>query len=145
MLNNGRARTFHQSNSPDVSIAVSACPVGCMHNVAFHELKEMENARDSGDGHKHHRHMSHNKGHTPLHIARRGGDMNHKSSWYHFLKQKCFMSKACPQRGCYDCPCYEKPGDNPFFKQIHTTAERVRAKDIMDSGEADTWRNIADL
>ena len=141
----GRARTFHQSNSLDVAIAVSACPVSCMHNVAFRELKEMETARDVGDGHTHHRHLGNPKGHTPVHIARRGSDMNHKSSWYHYLKQKCFLSKACPQKGCYDCPNYANPGDNPNFKKMHAAAESVRAKDIVDSGEADEWRNTADL
>jgi hypothetical protein len=114
-----------------------------MHKVAFHELKEMETARDVGDGHAHHRHM--NKGHTPLHIARRGSDLNHKSSWYHYLKQKCFTSKTCPQRGCYDCPNYAKPGDNPNFKKLHAAAEKIRANDIIDSGEGDIWRKIADL
>jgi len=42
----GRARTFSQSNDPSVKTAVELCPVTCMHNVAFHELKEFEAARD---------------------------------------------------------------------------------------------------
>jgi len=29
-----------------VKTAVELCPVTCMHNVAFHELKEFEAARD---------------------------------------------------------------------------------------------------
>lgn len=143
MLDSGRAQTFHQSNSPEVEIAVSTCPVSCMHTMAFHELKEMETARDLGDGHRHHKHMT--KGHTPLHVARRGSDLNHKSSWYHYLKQKCFTSKSCPQRGCYDCPNYSTKGENPYFKKLHSKAESVRAKDINDSGVADFWRNTADL
>lgn len=142
MLDSGRAQTFQQSNSPDVAIAVSTCPVGCMHNVAFHELKEMETGRDVGDGHKHHRHMS--KGHTPVHIARRSSDNNHKSSWYHHLKQKCVTSSACPQRGCYDCPLYEAPGGNPYFKKILAAAETVRAKDIFGTCGS-IWRKTADL
>ncbi len=144
MVDSGRARTFHQSNSPEVAIAVSSCPVSCMHNVGFRELEKLETARDVGDGHVHHRHLS-NKAHTPLHIARRGSDINHKSSWYHYLKQKCFTSKTCPQKGCYDCPLYQKPGDNPYFKKLHAAAERIRAKDIIDSGQADMWRKTADL
>lgn len=144
MLDSGRAQTYHQSNSPDVAIAVSTCPVGCMHYLAFHELKEMENARDLGDGHNHHRHMN-GKGNTPVHIARRGSDMNHKSSWYHHLKQKCFTSKTCPKNGCYDCPNFTSPGDNPYFKKRHRAAERLRAKDIIESGEGDIWRKTADL
>jgi hypothetical protein len=89
MLDDGRARTFGQSNSPEVAIAVSACPVSCMHNVAFHELKEMEQARDKGDGRDDHRHMGRSRGHTPLHVSGIDSDANHKSSWYHYLKQQC--------------------------------------------------------
>ena len=144
MLDSGRARTFSQSASTEVDIAVSTCPVSCMHYLAFHELKEMEIARDDGDGHKHHRHLNENA-HTPLHIARRGSDMNHKSSWYHHLKQNCFKSKLCPQKGCYDCPLFEIPGANPYYKQMFALAERSRAKDIIETGEGDMYRKIAEL
>jgi len=138
----GRARAFHQSNSPEVAVGISACPVSCMHRVSFPELTEMENGRDKGDGRTDHRHM---RGHTPLNVAKGSSDMNHKSSWYHYLKQKCYMSKSCPQRGCYDCPNFARPGDNPYFKQLNQAAEKARAIDIMKSGEADLWRNAAEL
>lgn len=145
MEDSGRARTHFQSNAPEVPIAVSACPVSCMHNVAFHELKEFETARDVGDGRSDHRHMGRKNGYTPLNVSRTGSDMNHKSSWYHYLKQKCYLSKSCPQRGCYDCPKFNKAGDNPYFQKIHRASEKVRASDIMKSGEADAWRKTAEL
>lgn len=144
MLDSGRAQTFHQSNSPDVAVAVSTCPVNCMHNVAFHELIELETVRDSEYDNNKHMHLN-GKSNIPLHVSRRCSDMNHKSSWYHHLKQKCFTSKACPQKGCYDCPFYKMPGENPHFKKIHASAERVRAQDIINSGEADIWRKTVDL
>jgi len=140
----GRASTFHQSNSAEVPIAVTACPVSCMHKVSFPELKEMENGRDKGDGRTDHRHLG-RRAHTPLNVARGSSDMNHKSSWYHYLKQKCYMSKSCPQKGCYDCPNFAKPGDNPYFQNLHHAAEKIRATDIMKTGEADFWRKTVEL
>lgn len=145
MLDSGRVRAYRQSNSPEVPLAVSVCPVSCMHKVGFSELKEMETARDEGDGRSDHRHMGRNFGHTPLNVARTGSDMNHKSSWYHYLKQKCFTSKSCPQRGCYDCPNYTNAGDNPYFKKSHRESEHVRAQEIMNTGEADFWRKTTEL
>jgi len=138
----GRARTFSQKNSLDVENAVMACPVNCMHSLSFDELKEMETARDHGDGRTDHRHLG--KTHTPLNVAGIDSDANHKSSWYHYLKCKCHGSAACPQRGCYDCPTYN-PGENPFFKEHHKQAELTRAKDFMELGEADKWRKVAEL
>lgn len=145
MMENGRARTYVQRHAPDVPVAVSTCPVSCMHNVAFHELKEMEKSRDSGDGRLDHRHMGQTRGHTPLNVAGIDSDANHKSSWYHYLKQKCHMSKSCPQRGCYDCPFYSAPGENPYFQERNRKAEKVRANDIINSGEADMWRKMVEL
>ena len=52
----GRARAFYQSASEDVDAAVLSCPVHCMHYVSFDELKELEIARDDGDGRTDHRH-----------------------------------------------------------------------------------------
>jgi len=140
----GRARTYSQSNSLDVENAVMACPVTCMHWLSFDELKEMETSRDDGDGRTDHRHFGGRITHTPLHVAGRGSDANHKSSWYHYLKWKCHGSHTCPQRGCYDCPTYA-PGENPFFKERHRQAELTRAKDFMESGEADKWRKVVEL
>jgi len=149
MLENGRARSFTQSNNPEVDIAVSVCPVDCMKTVAFHELVEMETARDDGDGRSDHRHVQAGKHqlhlHTPLNVAGIGGDANHKSSWYHYLKHKCYTSKTCPQRGCYDCPMYSEKGANPHFKLQHLKAEHVRARDFIESGEADPYRCSCDL
>ncbi len=82
---------------------------------------------------------------TPLHVSRRGTDANHKSSWYHYLKQKCHMSKQCPQRGCFDCPHYSKPGDNPFFKDIDAKAHNVRMRDYIYSGAVDIYRKYVHL
>ncbi len=89
MLENGRARAFHQRRGPDVRQGVAACPVNCMHFVSLDELKELETVRDEGDGHSHHRHMGHRRGHTPLYVAGIDSDNNHRSSWYHHIKNKC--------------------------------------------------------
>jgi len=140
----GRASTYYQSNSPEVAIGVSACPVSCMHKVSFPELKEMENGRDKGDGRTDHRHLN-RRTHTPLNVAKGSSDMNHKSSWYHYLKQKCYMSKSCPQKGCFDCPNFAKPGDNPYFQRLNQAAEKIRATDIMKTGELDFYRHTAEL
>lgn len=83
----GRARAFSQRNTPDVAAAVSACPVDCMHYVSFRELKTLETARDQGDGRKDHRHFGESPDRgwialTPLHVAGRDSDANHRSSWY---------------------------------------------------------------
>ena len=145
MLPTGRARTFIQSNNPEVDVAVSVCPVNCMHKVGFDELKEMEKARDDGDGRHDHRHMGRGQVHTPLSVAGIDSDANHKSSWYHYLKHKCYTSKSCPQRGCYDCPMYSEKGGNPYFKMKHKNAEHVRAQDLIVSGEADSYRSFCDL
>lgn len=87
MVENGRARTYFQKASPDVAAAVATCPVDCMHLVSFDELKELETARDVGDGRADHRHFGNSPtkgyiGRTPLHVSRRGTDANHRSSWY---------------------------------------------------------------
>ena len=89
MLDNGRARTFKQRNSADVSEAVASCPVNCMHPVSFTELEEYETARDQGDGRTDHKHLGHRRGHTPLYVAGIDSDNNHRTSWYHTLKGKC--------------------------------------------------------
>ncbi len=138
MLENGRARTFMQSNMPEVDTAVKICPVGCMHKMSFHELKEMETCRDvKGD------YLA--KGHIPLNVARIDSDANRKSSWYHSLKHKCFTSKMCPQRGCFDCPNYNEPGANPYFKKLNKISEHIRATDFIKNGEAEPYRKTADL
>mmetsp|Transcript_19919 Transcript_19919/g.33071 ORF Transcript_19919/g.33071 Transcript_19919/m.33071 type:complete len:558 (+) Transcript_19919:89-1762(+) len=145
MLDHGRARSYLQSNSPDVKAAVATCPVSCMHSVSFDELKEMETAREKGDGRSDHKHCGSSKGYTPLHVARRGTDANKKDSWFHYLKQKCFLSKECPQRGCFACPNYSNPGENPYWKIKHTQAEHVRATTFIEGGVADPYRKTVDL
>ncbi|KAL7538128.1 hypothetical protein ACHAXR_008311 [Thalassiosira sp. AJA248-18] len=144
MLEDGRARTYSQSNSQDVEGAVMACPVSCMHKVSFDELEEMEVSRDDGDGRTDHRHFGNGRSHIPLFVAGIDSDANHKSSWYHYLKGKCHGSSSCPQRGCFDCPTYA-PGENPFFKARHKEAEHIRATDFIESGEADKWRKVVEL
>mmetsp|Transcript_6602 Transcript_6602/g.11398 ORF Transcript_6602/g.11398 Transcript_6602/m.11398 type:complete len:586 (+) Transcript_6602:116-1873(+) len=143
MLDSGRARTFHQRSGPDIDQAVEACPVACMHHVSYQELKEFETARDEGDGRTDHRHLG--KAHTPLHVAGIDSDNNHRSSWYHTLKQKCLVSSECPQKGCYDCPKYSVPGGNPFFKEKQKHAEHVRATHFIENGDVDAFRKAAEL
>lgn len=55
------------------------------------------------------------------------------------------MSSECPQKGCYDCPQYSNPGDNPYFKINHKAAEHTRAMHFTKNGDADLWRKSADL
>lgn len=63
--------------------------MNCMHFMSYDELKEMELARDDGDGRSDHRHFGRGRGHTALHVSGIDSDANHKSSWYHYLKAKC--------------------------------------------------------
>jgi hypothetical protein len=145
MLDSGRARTFDQRNSPEVDQGVDSCPVNCMKRVSFQELQEFELARDEGDGRTDHKHLGNSRGHTPLHVAGIDSDNNHRTSWYHTLKQRCLMSSQCPQKGCYDCPKFSNLGDNPYFKKRHREAEHVRAESFSESGVANEWRKAADL
>ena len=145
MMDSGRARTFQQRNSRDVVEAVASCPVNCMHSVSYDELVEFETARDEGDGRNDHRHLGHRRGYTPLHVAGMASDNNHRSSWYHTLKGRCLVSSKCPSRGCYDCPMYSKPGQNPYFQQRQIDHQHMRAKYYIENGEADAFRKTADL
>ncbi|CAJ1946446.1 unnamed protein product [Cylindrotheca closterium] len=140
MLDTGRARTFNQRSSPEVDQAVASCPVDCMHSVTFRELKEFEDVRDNGDGRTDHKYLGRKL--TPLHVVE--SDHNRRSSWYHTLKHKCLVSSECPQKGCYDCPKFSK-GENPFFQKNCKDAQHTRALHFMENGDADTWRNTADL
>jgi len=133
MTDSGRARTFVQGSDeshPEIQPAVDACPVSCMHRVSYDELAEFESARDGGDGRTDHRHMGGQITHTPVHVARRGTDANHKSSWYHYLKNKCLMSSSCPQKGCHDCPMYSRPGENPYAIAKAAKAEKTRLAEL---------------
>eukprot|EP00525_Craspedostauros_australis_P002656 CAMPEP_0198113516 /NCGR_PEP_ID=MMETSP1442-20131203/5175_1 /TAXON_ID= /ORGANISM="Craspedostauros australis, Strain CCMP3328" /LENGTH=223 /DNA_ID=CAMNT_0043770637 /DNA_START=33 /DNA_END=704 /DNA_ORIENTATION=+ len=143
MLESGRARTFRQQATPDVDQATQSCPVSCMHRVSYDELVEFETARDEGDGRSDHRHLG--KAHIPVHVAMRDTDANHRTSWYHTLKHRCLMSSSCPQKGCYDCPKYENPGDNPFWKQRKRKSDHVRAQYFIENGHADFVRKTAEL
>jgi len=145
LLDNGRARTFQQRNTPDVAMGVEACPVNCMHPVSFEELREMETARDHGDGRTDHRHFGDGRAHTALNVAGIGSDANHKSSWFHYLKNKCYMSKSCPQRGCFNCPNYSSPGQNPYFQAKHQDAEHQRASEFIENGTAEPFRKTFEL
>jgi len=122
MLENGRARAFQQNSLPEIETAVSVCPVKCIHNCGFQELKKLEIARDEGDGLPY----APKRKHTPLHVAGIDSDANHVSSWYHQMKQRC----SCPDEGCYDCPKYKHAGDNPHYKEIAAKAEKVRKLDL---------------
>lgn len=145
MLESGRARTYDQRYSPDVKQAVASCPVACMHQVGFKELEEYETARDEGDGRDDHRHLGHQRGHIPLHVAGMDSDVNRRSSWYHTLKERCTSSANCPQKGCYDCPRFSKPGGNPFFLQRQKEMDHVRAQFFIEHGDVDALRKTADL
>lgn len=72
MVEDGRARTFCQRKSLDVTSAVASCPVNCMHYVGFDRLKELEKARDSllGDGRTDHRHFGASSQHDGKWIGR---------------------------------------------------------------------------
>ncbi|GKY92472.1 hypothetical protein MPSEU_000217600 [Mayamaea pseudoterrestris] len=150
LSDDGRARTFDQRpRSPDIAAAIAACPVDCMHDVSFDELKELETARDEGDGREDHRHFGSSKARgtvarKPLHVQRRESDASHRSSWYHYLKDKCCKSSACPERGCFDCPSY-KNGSNPFFQERVRKATHIRSKHFIDMGVAKSYRKTADL
>ena len=52
---------------------------------------------------------------------------------------------GCPERGCYACPSYNRPGLNPHFQDKAKKAQHVRAKHFMDSGAADSFRKTAEL
>jgi len=145
MLESGRARTFDQRHTPDVKQAVTSCPVDCMHPVSYKELQEFEKARDEGDGRDDHKHLGHRRGPTPLYVAGIDSDNNHRTSWYHTLKEKCLVSSQCPQKGCYDCPKYSKAGDNPFFQQRQKEENHIRAEYFVENSDIDVWRNSADL
>lgn len=145
MMETGRARTFHQRHGADVQQGVAACPVSCMHYVSFDELQELETVRDKGDGRSDHKHMNHRRGHTPLYVAGIDSDNNHRSSWYHHLKNKCCTSGRCPQRGCFDCPSYKQSGGNPYFQKKAKEGQHVRAQYFIDKGDVDLWRKTVDL
>lgn len=144
LLDNGRARTFDQRRSPEVQQAVASCPVACMHSVTFKELEEYETARDSGDGRDDHRHLG-QKAHIPLHVAGMDSDANRRSSWYHTLRERCINSSQCPQKGCFNCPRYSKPGENPYFQQQQRKDNHIRAQHFIDQGDVDALRKAADL
>ncbi|GMI37838.1 hypothetical protein TrRE_jg12858, partial [Triparma retinervis] len=82
----GRARAYHQMRDKDgsISAAVQSCPVDCIKDVSFEELKLFENARENGDGRADHRHMgrggANNGNGTPLHVSGMTSDANHRSS-----------------------------------------------------------------
>ena len=145
MMESGRARTFEQRQAPDVKQAVASCPVNCMHRVTFAELKEYETARDEGDGRNDHKHLGHRRGHTPLYVAGIDSDNNHRTSWYHTLKGKCVTSSQCPQKGCYDCPRFAKPGDNPYFQKHQQNDNHIRAQYFIQRGDVDVMRKVAEL
>ena len=149
MMESGRARTYVQRVGGDVKQAVDVCPVSCMHQVSFQELSAFETARDEGrdeeDGSPDHNDFLRDGGHIPLHVAGMDSDRNRRSSWYHTLKHRCLMSSDCPKKGCYDCPHYHNPGQNPFFIARHKHAEHIRAQHFIKNGEARFFRKAVDL
>jgi hypothetical protein len=64
-----------------------------MHRVSFDELKEMEIAREKGDGRTDHANIVVAASATHHYMCRDEPiDANQKDSWYHYLKQKCFCT-----------------------------------------------------
>ena len=55
------------------------------------------------------------------------------------------VSSQCPQKGCYDCPKFSNPGDNPYFQKNCKTMQHTRAQHFMENGDADAWRKTAEL
>jgi hypothetical protein len=55
------------------------------------------------------------------------------------------VSSDCPRKGCYDCPKYGAPGENPFFKEKQKHAEHIRAQYFIENGDVDAFRKTADL
>ena len=145
MMESGRARTFVQRLGVDVDDAVNACPVACMHRVSFQELSRCETARDKVVGSNNDHSPPHHGGHIPLHVARRDSDRNRRTSLYHTLRAKCVTNSDCPKRGCYDCPSYPNPGENPYFIAKHKQAEHIRAQHFIKNGEAEFFRKAVDL
>lgn len=145
MTESGRARTFNQRMSVDVEQAIDSCPVSCMHHVSYQELSAFETARDERDSRVDPKNFEQGYTPIPLYVAGIDSDVNRRSSCYHTLKFKCFMSTNCPQKGCFDCPFYQKPGGNPFFVAKQKQAGHIRAQHFIESGEADIFRRTVDL
>jgi hypothetical protein len=72
-------------------------------------------------------------------------DANRRSSWYHTLKERCLTSGQCPQKGCYDCPRFPKPGENPFFQERQKEMDHVRADFFLENVDLSVPRTTADL
>jgi len=85
--------------------------------------------------------------HTPLHVSRmESSDANHKESIYHFFRNQCYKSSACPQKGCYDCPMYaSNPESNPHWQRKKARQTHLRAHHFLNTGAADGFRKKADL
>eukprot|EP00751_Fragilariopsis_kerguelensis_P016143 CAMPEP_0170837918 /NCGR_PEP_ID=MMETSP0734-20130129/3059_1 /TAXON_ID=186038 /ORGANISM="Fragilariopsis kerguelensis, Strain L26-C5" /LENGTH=640 /DNA_ID=CAMNT_0011205209 /DNA_START=120 /DNA_END=2042 /DNA_ORIENTATION=+ len=139
----GRARAYFQRTGKDVDQAVDACPVNCMHRVSYDELRQLETVRDEGDGRTDHKFLGHRRGHIPLHVAGMDSDVNRRPSWYHTSKETC-VSKGC-KSGCFDCPSYSTPGTNPIFVEKDTQAIHIRALQLIENGEADSFRTFVEL
>ena len=86
-------------------------------------------------------------GHTPMYVSRmESSDANHKESIYHYIRNQCYKSSACPQKGCYDCPMYKSdPEANPNLARKRREANHIRAQHFIKTGVADAFRNTADL
>jgi hypothetical protein len=54
-------------------------------------------------------------------------------------------SLQCPQKGCYDCPKFGKPGKNPYFQERLRKDEHIRAQYFLDRGDVDDMRKTTDL
>ena len=85
--------------------------------------------------------------HTPMHVSRMAStDANHKQSIYHYIRNQCYKSSACPQKGCYDCPMYaSNPESNPHLAKRRKAATHARAQHFIQTGAAQVFRRTAEL
>ncbi|KAL7572021.1 hypothetical protein ACA910_001676 [Epithemia clementina (nom. ined.)] len=85
--------------------------------------------------------------HTPMYVSRmESSDANHKESIYHYIRNQCYKSSACPQKGCYDCPMYKShPETNPHLARKRAEANHVRAQHFIRTGAAQAFRNAVEL
>mmetsp|Transcript_31700 Transcript_31700/g.72825 ORF Transcript_31700/g.72825 Transcript_31700/m.72825 type:complete len:144 (-) Transcript_31700:122-553(-) len=138
----GRARAIKQMDDLLVDSAVASCPARCMMRVSFEELQELELTRTKSEEEPD---PYRRRQPVPLHVKGMESDRNRESSIYQNVKLKCNLSKACPQKGCYQCPSYDNPGDNPYYKKKQQRAIHVRAEALIESGKVDGIAKYADL
>ncbi|GMI09757.1 hypothetical protein TrLO_g390 [Triparma laevis f. longispina] len=111
----GMFRAYTQKTS-NIDEALKSCPVSCIHTVSYPELLTLEIARQNS-----------NEKETPVWVRGiESSSANHDTTVYHSVKHSCFMSSACPSKGCYDCPHYDTKGGNPKYQEKERENEEIR-------------------